>query len=360
MIQTGNKISYDISESEYLPLDRLLTLSENKMSDTVKKCSSLPFYREKWLKSGFRQFGNFNFDSFRQLPFITVKDLIGDNFNLSFKTSGLPHVQLWNNADGIDPILWLPRGIDDITYYTQHAGRIMNVLGPAENDCLLILNQPSIGSANMFPYVMAKALKSAGITCQVITIDIGLIEQISKWIDFVYQNRPTVMIAQGNDAVKLSKILEERNNNRKTSPGDFKQDKNRLMPYLKTILLYGSDCNAHKTQVESVYECDVRISIGLLDLRLDAMECPAHQGIHMWLDNGIYEIITETYNKDSNFDSTGCQWIWEAETGAKGELTITNFSGALPLIRYRSGYQIEIAGNGICDCGRTHPRIKLL
>jgi phenylacetate-coenzyme A ligase PaaK-like adenylate-forming protein len=360
MTQTGNNITYDISELEYLPLDRLLILSEQKMATTVNNCSSLPIYREKWVKSSLQRFDNLKFDLFKQLPFVTEKDFTGDNNNLSFKKSGLPHVQLWNNADGVNPTLWLPRGIDDITDYTQHAVRIMNLLGLAKNDCLLILNQPSIGSANMFPYVIAKALKSADITCQVITIDIGLIEQISKWIDFVNQNRPTVMIAQGNDAIKLSKILENRDNNHKSSPGDLKQDKNRLMPYLKTILLYGSDCNAHKTQVESVYGCNIRISIGLLDLRLDAMECPAHQGIHMWLDNGIYELIPDNNIKTTDFDSTKCQWIWEAEAGTKGELVITNFAGALPLIRYRSGYQIEIIGNGICDCGRTHPRVRLI
>ena len=196
MIQTGNNITHNISELEYMPLDRLLTLSEQKMADTAKTCSSLPFYRDKWLKSGLSRFDNLKFEGFKRLPFITANDLSGDNVNLSFKTSGLPHVQLWNNIDGIEPALWLPRGIDDIADYTQHASRIMNMLGLAENDCLLILNQPSIGSANMFPYVIAKALKKAGINCQVITMDMSLIELVSKWIDFLYQNRPTVMIAR--------------------------------------------------------------------------------------------------------------------------------------------------------------------
>ena len=133
-----------------------------------------------------------------------------------------------------------------------------------------------------------------------------------------------------------------------------------MIPSLKTILLYGSDCIAHKTAVESVYETDVSTSIGLLDLRLGAMECRAHRGIHMWMDNGIYEVIPETNNRDTDSDSAECLWIWEAKAGTKGELVITNFNGAFPLVRYRSGYRIEIMGYGICDCGRTHPRVKLL
>lgn len=73
-------------------------------------------------------------------------------------------------------------------------------------------------------------------------------------------------------------------------------------------------------------------------------ECTEKQGIHIWGDHFLVEVIDP---------ETGEQ----VGEGEKGELVITTLSKeALPLVRWRTG-DITILEEDKCACGRTHPRI---
>lgn len=73
-------------------------------------------------------------------------------------------------------------------------------------------------------------------------------------------------------------------------------------------------------------------------------ECTDQCGIHIWGDLALIEIIDP---------ATGEQ----LEPGEKGELVFTILQKeALPMIRWRTG-DITSMNDGVCSCGRTHPRI---
>ncbi len=73
-------------------------------------------------------------------------------------------------------------------------------------------------------------------------------------------------------------------------------------------------------------------------------ECIERQGIHVWADMFLIEIIDP---------ETGEQ----VGEGEKGELVVTTLTKeALPLIRWRTG-DITYMETDRCACGRTHPRI---
>ncbi len=73
-------------------------------------------------------------------------------------------------------------------------------------------------------------------------------------------------------------------------------------------------------------------------------ECIERQGIHVWADMFLIEIIDP---------ETGEQ----VGDGEKGELVVTTLTKeALPLIRWRTG-DITYTETDKCACGRTHPRI---
>ncbi len=73
-------------------------------------------------------------------------------------------------------------------------------------------------------------------------------------------------------------------------------------------------------------------------------ECTERQGIHVWADMFLIEIIDP---------ETGEQ----VGEGEKGELVVTTLTKeALPLIRWRTG-DITYMERDKCACGRTHPRI---
>ncbi len=73
-------------------------------------------------------------------------------------------------------------------------------------------------------------------------------------------------------------------------------------------------------------------------------ECVEKQGIHVWADHYLIEIV----------DPETGEILSEGE---KGELVVTTLSKeALPLIRWRTG-DITWMESDKCACGRTHPRI---
>lgn len=74
------------------------------------------------------------------------------------------------------------------------------------------------------------------------------------------------------------------------------------------------------------------------------MECKYKNGIHIWADQYIVEIINPETSEP-------------VSEGEKGELVVTTISKeAMPLIRYKIG-DITYIDSEDCECGRTHPRL---
>jgi phenylacetate-CoA ligase len=76
------------------------------------------------------------------------------------------------------------------------------------------------------------------------------------------------------------------------------------------------------------------------------MDCPAHDGTHVWEDHYIIEIL----EPDSGVP---------VPDGERGELVVTALTReALPVIRFRTGDLTAIHSRETCACGRTHLRIR--
>jgi phenylacetate-CoA ligase len=74
-------------------------------------------------------------------------------------------------------------------------------------------------------------------------------------------------------------------------------------------------------------------------------ECTEQNGFHIWGDIALTEIIDPKTGEP-------------VAPGERGELTITILQKeALPIIRYRIG-DITSMDEGVCPCGRTHPRVQ--
>ncbi|HEX76255.1 MAG TPA: phenylacetate--CoA ligase [Dehalococcoidia bacterium] len=74
-------------------------------------------------------------------------------------------------------------------------------------------------------------------------------------------------------------------------------------------------------------------------------ECIQREGLHIWADHYIPEVI----DPDT---------LQPLEPGIEGELVITTLTKeAMPLIRYRTGDMTKLLAPEPCPCGRTHPKI---
>lgn len=76
-----------------------------------------------------------------------------------------------------------------------------------------------------------------------------------------------------------------------------------------------------------------------------SIECHEHDGLHVWSDYYLVEVI----------DPKTGELVGDKE---QGELVFTTLRReALPLVRYRTG-DIAVLNSDVCACGRTHPRMS--
>ena len=91
-------------------------------------------------------------------------------------------------------------------------------------------------------------------------------------------------------------------------------------------------------------------------------ECNEHNGLHFPNLNGLVEIIPEKELEKEENDSTYIPeaiLLHEAEVGLKGEIVLTDFKNALPLVRYRIRDLVEVVAVGGCSCGDDSTRLKI-
>ncbi len=102
-----------------------------------------------------------------------------------------------------------------------------------------------------------------------------------------------------------------------------------------------------RRKIERFFSIDVYNSYGLSEMNGPgvAFECVEKNGMHLWEDNFIMEIINPETGK-------------EVPEGEKGELILTTLCReAMPILRYRTR-DITMIIPGKCKCGRTHRRIS--
>ncbi|HNQ35187.1 MAG TPA: AMP-binding protein, partial [bacterium] len=101
-----------------------------------------------------------------------------------------------------------------------------------------------------------------------------------------------------------------------------------------------------RRKIESLYGIDIYNSYGLSEMNGPgvAFECAGKQGMHLWEDNFLMEVVDPETGRP------------RAE-GEAGELILTTLNReAMPIIRYRTRDITSVISEP-CACGRTHRRI---
>lgn len=102
-----------------------------------------------------------------------------------------------------------------------------------------------------------------------------------------------------------------------------------------------------RRKIEELFSIDVYNSYGLSEMNGPgvAFECEAKQGMHVWEDAYILEVVDRHSLK-------------EVPDGETGELVFTTLKrSATPLLRYRTRDISSVYGES-CSCGRGHRRIR--
>jgi phenylacetate-CoA ligase len=98
-----------------------------------------------------------------------------------------------------------------------------------------------------------------------------------------------------------------------------------------------------RAELESAFGVRVQQAYGTADLGCIAYECPQKDGMHLHADCLVEVLDLETGKA--------------AEPGQPGEVVVTLFDEAYPLIRFATGDISSLGAHPFCACGRTAPKL---
>ena len=369
-------------ELEQAPLSQLIDLEERRLveSRVLTRASTSGLYRTRWQLARVNPEKIKKIEDLRQVPLITEHDLVEASRDKRINSLACSEVQCWFRITSRERVsLWIPYGQQDIALSWELALRMSRVVGFADDDILLIMNHPAPSLSNALPYFLAYAHKlKGGAAVEIIPMSLPLLELRPNWADFFLRRQPTVLMAPPGDALRLAEILRESNKKIADSTHDdlslglgqmatagvkAKGEPKRVLEKLRLALLYDDSLEPYRQRIREEYAVDTCQTYGIADFSLFNVECQAHQGIHIWLDVCIPEIIPSAeldWERSDSSHSPRTVFLTEAEPGLTGELVITTFGQAFPLVRYRTAEQVEVISTEQCQCGRTHPRVRLL
>lgn len=246
---------------------------------------------------------------------------------------------------------WTPYGRRDVLDYIGLLARMSRVIGTQPRDLILAVTPPPPRITNALPYLWVYAdLLALGQQIELIP---GAILSLtgSNWAWYAAQRQPAIIVARPDDALALRPHL---------APEGRLCD---ALTGLRCGLSFGQPLGPHRAELQASYGAPFYDCYLLVEFPYVAVECAAHDGLHLWLDVAIPEVVPDEELAEEA-GRRGYQpaavFVDEARPGLQGELVLTTFGEALPLVRYRTGDRVRVVATAPCACGVTHPRVQML
>lgn len=315
-------------ERECMSPEQLRSLQEELLRATVSRVyQEVPFYRHAFQKLGLKPEDIRTLDDLEKLPFTTKNDL-RDNYPYGLFAVPLSEVLRLHASSGTTgkpTVVGYTR--QDLAVWAEVMARALTCCGASKNS--KIQNAYGYG---LFTGGLGVHYGAELIGASVIPVSGGHTKrQIMIMKDF----GSTILTCTPSYALHLAEVMEEL--------GVSKDD----------LSLEGGLFGAEPWSQNLRRQIEKRLGIKALDIYGIsevigpgvAVECPEENGLHIWGDHFLAEIVDP---------ETGEQ----LPPGNYGELVITTLTKeALPMIRYRTRDITRILTDGPCPCGRTHIRI---
>jgi phenylacetate-CoA ligase len=369
-----NSRSVDIKQ---LPLEQLASIVLQRLRDykTLERANKSALYREKWRAAGISVEEIETYEDFTKIPFITGRDLrnaINDAPIEEVLCSDL--VLHWFSTTGSTGMpKWMPYGRRDLDLFMEIRDRDYSMT-PYKNGLAVVAPAPSVENGlaglNMIRRMITQT-QVGGVDCSLTEVD------REESVEFGLSIKPDAIAAYPSFAARLAEIIEER------APGVARQAFSEKR-YLRNLAVFmftrmkkirpkdlsrfrwglfgGEPLDPYRRVLEKVYGLEAYEMYVFTEFMYPSIECHLHDGMHLWMDICLPEIIPEPeLDKEREDDGYSPQAVplWKAKQGIRGEYVLTTFGEALPLVRYRVGDLIEVVSTKPCPCGITHPRIKV-
>jgi phenylacetate-CoA ligase len=313
---------------ETMPLEDLRKYQLQKLQEQVKHCyNNSTFYRKKFDAIGLKPEDIKSLEDLQKIPF-TIKNDLKDNYPfgmVTVKSEEIVEIHASSGTTG-NPIVGAYTK-NDMDAWQELMARSIYTAGGKPDDVIHIAYGYGLFTGGLGFHYGAQKLgakivpASGGMTQRQIKLmkDLGV----------------TILGCTPSFAVYLSETMVQEH----VTP---KKD-------LKLRLgLFGAEPWSDKIRERIEIELGIEAFdiYGLTELCGPgvAVECPEHQGLHIWEDH----FIVETINPDTGE---------VLEPGQEGELVFTTLTKTgMPMLRYRTR-DISRINVEKCSCGRTHARM---
>ncbi|WP_182283865.1 phenylacetate--CoA ligase family protein [Phocaeicola coprophilus] len=314
-------------ELETLSRSRLEKLQMERLQQTLARCMRIPFYKQRFAACGLRPEDIRTLDDVRELPFTTKQDL-RDNYPFGLSAVPLEEVVRLHSSSGTT-------GTPTVILHTQHD---LDEWANAVARCLYMVG---LRKGDIFQNSSGYGMFTGGLGFQYGAERLGMLTvpaaagNTKRQIKFITDFGTTALHAIPSYAGRLYEVMEEMGI-------DPRRDTR-----LRTLII-GAEPHSdeQRRRIEQMLGVKAYNSFGMSEMCGPgvAFECPEQNGLHIWEDYYIVEIVDP-------------QTLEPVPDGEVGELVLTTINReAMPLLRYRTRDLTRILP-GECPCGRHHKRL---
>lgn len=314
-------------EMETLTRPQIEKLQLERLQDTVQRCMNSPFYKERFRQIGLKPSDIKGLDNLQKIPFTTKQDL-RDTYPFGIASIPLDKCVRLHSSSGTtgNPVVVL-HSAKDLEEWSNALARCLWMVGCRPED--------------VFQNTSGYGMFTGGLGFQYAAEKVGMLTvpagagNTRRQLKFFKDFGTTVVHAIPSYAARLYEVMQEEGIDPRR---DLK---------LRTLAI-GAEPHSEeqRRRIEDMLGVKAYNSFGMSEMCGPgvAFECPEQNGMHIWEDYYIVEII----NPDT---------LERVPDGEMGELVLTTLNReAMPLLRYRTRDLTRILP-GECPCGRHHKRI---
>ncbi len=312
---------------ELLSRSELEYLQQERLQATLKQCMNSSFYRERFRKCGLSVSDIKTPEDITKLPFTTKQDL-RDNYPFGLSCVPLDKVVRLHSSSGTT-------GTPTVIL---HTARDLEEWAKAVARCLYMVG---LRSGDIFQNSSGYGMFTGGLGFQYGAEHLGMLTvpaaagNTRRQIKFITDFGTTALHAIPSYAGRLYEVMVEMGL-------DPRRDTS-----LRTLII-GAEPHSEeqRRRIESMLGVKAYNSFGMSEMCGPgvAFECTEQNGLHIWEDYYIVEILNP-------------ETLEPVAEGEVGELVLTTINReAMPLLRYRTRDLTRFLP-GECPCGRKHRRL---
>ncbi|WEU40491.1 MAG: GH3 auxin-responsive promoter family protein [Candidatus Odinarchaeum yellowstonii] len=353
---------------------------EKRLDETrlFQKAALSALYHDKWASRSIKVEGLKGFEGLRELPFTEPNDI-----RLAWENHPIEdiiltkNVAVWHCTSGsMGKKKWIPWSYNDYTLSRLEIGKLLFETGLKPDDIMLSITLPAPFISGSLPYRILESSGSIGYPIeQIITAPTSMQEVF----ELLVKRQPTVMLSTPSLALRIAeeigkrtpsilKKLAEEKKSLKIKLGSFITRLVSIKPRhifkkLRIGFFTAESLDPYRSMLQDLWGLEAFDLYGFTEGFGVGYECSEHNGLHFPSLNCILEIIPESeLKKEENNPDYAPKTVLlsEAEKGLTGELVVTDFKEALPLIRYRIRDLVKTVQTDECSCGCFSPKLKVL